>query len=76
MCFDFNKQIQLFEHKRRIEEIELRLKSLEKENKDTQLNNAQLTADLAKARERENMLEKFMISTLSLFTQQNSSQYP
>ena len=44
---------QLFELKRRLDELEIRVKSLDKENKDTQFNNSQLINDLAKARERE-----------------------
>ncbi len=54
--------------------MEIRLKSLEKENRDTQFNNAQLTNDLSKTRERETMLEKFLLNTLSFFTQANNQQ--
>ena len=63
--FNFDK---LVEMTRRLEEIEIRLKALEKENKDTQFSNSQLTHDLAKARERETTLERFMLQTLNFFT--------
>lgn len=49
------------------------MKSLEKENKDTQFNNSQLVNDLAKAREREQVLERFLTSSLTLFTSQSQS---
>ena len=65
--------LQLFELKRRLDEIEIRVKSLEKENKDTQFNNSQLVNDLAKAREREQVLERFLTSSLTLFTSQSQS---
>jgi chaperonin cofactor prefoldin len=63
----------LFELKRRLDEIEIRVKSLEKENKDTQFNNSQLVNDLAKAREREQVLERFLTSSLTLFTSQSQN---
>eukprot|EP00347_Sterkiella_histriomuscorum_P008992 403342943 len=61
----------LVQMQRRFEEIEIRLKSLEKENKETLLSNNQLQHDLNKARERETLLERFMLQTLSFFTQNN-----
>jgi hypothetical protein len=51
--------------------LEIRVKSLDKENKDTQFNNSQLVNDLAKAREREQTLEKFLLQSLTLFASQN-----
>lgn len=53
---------------RRLEEIEIRVKALEKENKDTHFNNSQLSNDLAKARSRETLLEDFLLKTLSFFS--------
>lgn len=42
--------------------------NLNKENKDTQFNNLQLQNDLLKSREREQTLEKFMLMTLTCFS--------
>lgn len=53
---------------RRLEEIEIRVKALEKENKDTHFNNSQLSNDLGKARSRETLLEDFLLKTLSFFS--------
>ncbi|CDW86314.1 hsf-type dna-binding domain containing protein [Stylonychia lemnae] len=64
----------LVQMQKRFDEIDSRLKTLEKENRDTQISNCQLQNDLTKSRERENILERFMLQTLNFFTQQNPSQ--
>lgn len=60
--------------KKKLDEMENRMRALEKENKDTQFNNAQLANDLIKARERETTLEKFMVAIMNSFTQMSSQQ--